>query len=117
MHALLPILILLGALAVVLGCFVWLAARMRRRDLAGGAASAALASYEEVFRATAHQAHYEIRAQTERKAPALSPAGHGRLLLDGTNRPSDGDRPHRVRRGRRSVRGLARRSRRWRHGR
>ncbi|MEU7966260.1 hypothetical protein AB0D09_22725 [Streptomyces sp. NPDC049097] len=69
MHALLPILIPLGALAVVLGLFVRLAARIRRRGLAGGAASAALASYEEAFRATAHLAHYEIRAQTERKAP------------------------------------------------
>ncbi|GAB2812719.1 hypothetical protein [Streptomyces daliensis] len=72
----LPFLFLAGGLAAVLGFFTWLAARVRRRGLAGGAMSAALASYEEAFRTTAHASHVEIRAQAERKAPLLSPDGH-----------------------------------------
>lgn len=76
MDALLPFLILVGVLAAVLAFFVWLAAHIRRRGLAGGAMSAALASYEEAFRITAHEAHVEIRAQAERKAPILSPDDH-----------------------------------------
>ncbi|MFF8724983.1 hypothetical protein ACF073_00655 [Streptomyces sp. NPDC015171] len=76
MGALLPSLILIGALAAVLGFFTWLAARIRRRGLAGGAMSAALASYEEAFRATAHDSYVEVRARADRKAPLLSPDGH-----------------------------------------
>lgn len=78
MGELLPFLFLLGGLAAVLGLFTWLAARIRRRGLAGGAVSAALASYEEAFRVTAHESHVEIRAQAERKAPLLSPDDHGK---------------------------------------
>ncbi|MET8830431.1 hypothetical protein ABZX40_33645 [Streptomyces sp. NPDC004610] len=73
MDAFLPFVIVLGLLAVVLGFFTWLASRIRRRGLAGGAMSAALASYEEAFRITAHESHVEIRAQADRKAPVLSP--------------------------------------------
>ncbi|WP_254395517.1 hypothetical protein [Streptomyces sp. AC512_CC834] len=76
MAALLPFVILAGGLAVVLGLFTWLAVRIRRRGTAGGAMSAALASYEEAFRVTAHEAHVEIRAQTDRRAPLLSPDDH-----------------------------------------
>jgi hypothetical protein len=76
MGAFLPFLILVAILAVVLGFFAWLASRIRRRGLAGGAMSAALASYEEAFRITAHESHVEIRAQAERKAPILSPDDH-----------------------------------------
>lgn len=77
MDTLLPFLVLAGVLAAVLGLFTWLAARIRRRGLAGGAVSAALASYEEAFRVTAHESHVEISAQAERRAPLLSPDGHG----------------------------------------
>ncbi|MFI2210655.1 hypothetical protein [Streptomyces sp. NPDC020141] len=76
MDAFLPFLIVVGGFAVVLFLFARLAARIRRRGLAGGAMSAALASYEEAFRATSHESYVEIRAQTERKAPVLSPDGH-----------------------------------------
>lgn len=76
MDVFLPFLILIGALAVVLGFFTWLASRVRRRGLAGGGMSAALASYEEAFRATAHQSYIEVQAQAERKAPLLLPDGH-----------------------------------------
>ncbi|MET8096531.1 hypothetical protein ABZV29_08650 [Streptomyces sp. NPDC005236] len=67
---------MVGGLAAVLGFLVRLAARVRSRGLAGGAVNAALASYEEVFRATSHAAHVEIQVQKERKAPLLSPDGH-----------------------------------------
>ncbi|MET9353016.1 hypothetical protein ABZY14_08405 [Streptomyces sp. NPDC006617] len=73
MDALLPFVLLAGGLAAVLGCFTWLASRVRRRGLAGGAMSAALASYEEAFRATAYASHVEIRTQAERRSPILSP--------------------------------------------
>jgi hypothetical protein len=76
MGALLPFLILVAILAVVLGFFAWLASRIRRRGLAGAAMSAALASYEEAFRVTAHASHVEIRAQADRKAPILLPDDH-----------------------------------------
>ncbi|MFF6989714.1 hypothetical protein [Streptomyces sp. NPDC010273] len=75
MHALLPYLVMLGFLAAVLGLFTWPARRIRHRGTAGGAMSGALASYEEAFRATSHASHYEIRAQSERKAPTDSPDG------------------------------------------
>ncbi|WP_392972643.1 hypothetical protein [Streptomyces sp. LN245] len=77
MDALVPFVVMFGGLAAVLGLFVWLAARVRARGLAGGAVNAALASYEEAFRATSHAAHVEIQAQKERKAPVLSPDDHG----------------------------------------
>lgn len=73
MGAHLPFLIVVGGLAAVLGLFTWLAAHVRRRGLAGGAMGAALASYEEAFRITAHESHAEVLAQTRRKAPLLSP--------------------------------------------
>jgi hypothetical protein len=75
MDALMPFVVMFGGLAAVLGFFVWLAVRVRSRGLAGGAVNAALASYEEVFRATSHAAHVEIQVQKERKAPLLSPDG------------------------------------------
>ncbi|MBO8193901.1 hypothetical protein ITI46_19855, partial [Streptomyces oryzae] len=73
MDALLPFLVVFAVLAAVLGSFTWLASHIRRRGPAGGAMSSALASFEEGFRITAHEAHHEIRAQTQRKAPLLSP--------------------------------------------
>lgn len=60
------------------GFFAWPASGMRRRGIAGVTMSAALASYEEAFRVTAHESHVEIRAQAERRAPVLSPDGHSR---------------------------------------
>ncbi|MDO0930301.1 hypothetical protein QQY66_00700 [Streptomyces sp. DG2A-72] len=115
MEAFLPFLALIAGLAAVLGFFAWLALRMRRRGLTGGAMSAALASYEEAFRITAHEAHVEIRAQAERKAPVLSPDAHWGRSPGGAGQVGGEDcrplrsRPPRVRRGlRRLVHGLMR---------
>jgi hypothetical protein len=86
MDALLPYLVLIGGLATTVGLFTWLALHIRRRGLAGGAMSGALASYEEAFRVTAHESHVELRAQADRTAPLLTPDRHrggwfGRLRL------------------------------------
>ncbi|QOV40846.1 hypothetical protein IM697_22135 [Streptomyces ferrugineus] len=117
MDAFLPFLVLIGGLAAVLGFFAWLAARIRRRGLAGGAMSAALASYEEAFRITAHEAHVEIQAQAERKAPLLSPDDHwGRSPGETGPLGAAGNRPHQ-RRPRRSRRALGRWAKRMKSGR
>lgn len=73
MSDLLPLLVIVCALVVVMALFGWLASHVRRRGTAGAAVTAALASYDEAFRVTAHDAHHEIRAQADRKAPLLSP--------------------------------------------
>ncbi|MFC8348247.1 hypothetical protein [Streptomyces sp. NPDC057280] len=108
MDAFMPYLILTGGLAAVLGFFTWLASRIRRRGLAGGAMSAALASYEEAFRITAHVSHVEITAQAERRAPLLSPDDHwGRSPGETGGAGAEGRPPLRPR-PRRSRRSLAR---------
>ncbi|WP_308298839.1 hypothetical protein [Streptomyces sp. GESEQ-35] len=117
MDAFLPFLILVGGLAAVMGSFAWLAWRIRRRGLAGAAMSAALASFEEAYRITAHESYVEIRAQAERKAPLLSPDGHWRRGAGEAGQAGTEDRrPHRPR-PRRSRRGLLRRLARLRPGR
>ncbi|MER5479535.1 hypothetical protein ABT026_21585 [Streptomyces sp. NPDC002734] len=78
MNVLLPPLLVLGGLAVAVAAFAWLARRVRRRGTAGAAASAALASWEEAFRVTSHEAYQEVRVQTERTPPRPSPDGPGR---------------------------------------
>jgi hypothetical protein len=108
MGAFLPFLILVAILAPVLGFFAWLASLIRRRGLAGGAMSAALASYEEAFRITAHESHVEIRAQAERKAPILLPDDHwGRSPDEAGSAAAEDRRPLRPR-SRRSRRSLGR---------
>ncbi|MBU6531499.1 hypothetical protein [Streptomyces mayonensis] len=122
MDALLPYVILAGGLAAVLGLFIWLASRIRRRGLSGGAASGALAAYEEAFRVTAHQAHVEVRAQADRRAPLPSPDGHGGRSPDSGAEGGTGTRrvvrkgPRRSRRGPGSWFGPSRRRRRARVG-
>ncbi|MFI1753153.1 hypothetical protein [Streptomyces sp. NPDC020571] len=104
MDALLPYVLLAGGLAAVLGFFTWLASRVRRRGTAGGAMGAALASYEEAFRATAYASHVEIRTEAERRSPLLSPDGdwrRGRAGADGAGAEGGGPArrpPHRPRR-------------------
>ncbi|MFD9715299.1 hypothetical protein [Streptomyces sp. NPDC059076] len=95
------LLVIAGALAVVMGLFTWLASIVRRRGAAGTAISAALASYDEAFRVTAHESHYEIRAQTERKAPAPSPDDPWRSAADVDRRSKGPARPSRRPRSRR----------------
>jgi hypothetical protein len=69
----LPYLMVVGALAAIMGFFTWLASLVRRRGVAGAALRAAMASYNEAFRVTAYDSHYEIQAQAERKVPITSP--------------------------------------------
>ncbi|MFD5160150.1 hypothetical protein ACFWMJ_19075 [Streptomyces hawaiiensis] len=79
---LLPLLIVAGALALVMGLFAWLASVIRRRGLAGSGFSAAMASYEEAFRVTAHDAHYQIQAQARAQSPAAVPGDPWRSARD-----------------------------------
>ncbi|MGQ4485355.1 hypothetical protein LRE75_35310 [Streptomyces sp. 372A] len=81
MASFLPLLICAGALAAVMGSLGRLAVHVRRRGLAGSAMRAALASYDEAFRATAHESYHEIRAQTDRKAPMGSPDDAWRPMM------------------------------------
>jgi hypothetical protein len=96
MSALLPFLTVFGCLALVVGFLAWLAARVRGRGMAGAAIGAALAAHDEAFRVTAHDAHHEIRAQAERKAPLMSPDDH---WISGRDEqpPTAGRRPLRPR--------------------
>ncbi|MFG3141502.1 hypothetical protein ACGFZA_35470 [Streptomyces sp. NPDC048211] len=107
MDELLSFLVFAGALAAVLGSFAWLAARVRRRGLAGSAMRAAMASYDEAFRVTAHDSYYEIQAQVERQAPMASPDDPWRPARD---RPAGGPGAgsSRTRGPRRPLRGLRR---------
>lgn len=73
MSQLLPYLIVIGALAAVMGFFTWPASLVRRRGLAGSGVRAALASYEEAFKVTSHDSHHEIQAQAEAKSPTGAP--------------------------------------------
>ncbi|MFI6696592.1 hypothetical protein ACIBLA_33565 [Streptomyces sp. NPDC050433] len=84
MDTLLPLLMVVGCLALVMGFFGWLALLVRRRGTAGAGITAAMASYDEAFRVTAHEAHYEIQAQAERQIPLPSPDDpEGRDLAGG----------------------------------
>jgi hypothetical protein len=108
MGDLLPILITAAIMAAVMAGFWLLAVHVRRRGMAGAAVRAALASYDEAFHATAHQSHYEIRAQAERKTPAPSPDGRwtrhrsGAASRAATHRPF-GSAPRRAGRLRRAI--------------
>jgi hypothetical protein len=73
MSAFWPFLVFVGCLAGVMGFFTWLAMHVRRRGVAGTAIGAAMASYDEAFRVTAYESHYEIKAQAERQSPMASP--------------------------------------------
>ncbi|MFD8645478.1 hypothetical protein ACFV14_34810 [Streptomyces zaomyceticus] len=71
----LPLLVVAAGLAGTAGLLAGLAAAVRRRGTAGMAIGAAMAAHDEAFRVTAHESYHEIRAQTARKAPVLSPDG------------------------------------------
>lgn len=86
MDTLLPLLMIVGCLAVVMGFFGWLALLVRRRGTAGAGITAAMASYDEALRVTAHDAHYEIQAAAERQLPLPSPDDPaGRDVADGSS--------------------------------
>lgn len=73
----LPFLVVTGALAAVMGLFTWLACVVRRRGLAGAAVRTAMASYEEAFRVTAHDSHYENRRRRNARCRWRRPAIRG----------------------------------------
>ncbi|WP_406094272.1 hypothetical protein [Streptomyces sp. NBC_01013] len=109
MDELVPFLVFAGALAAVIGCFGLLAARVRKRGLAGSAMRAAMASYDEAFRVTAHDSYYEIQAQLERQAPMASPDDPWRPLRDrAAGGPAAGSARSRTRGARRPPPGLRR---------
>ncbi|GGZ09539.1 hypothetical protein CP967_15555 [Streptomyces nitrosporeus] len=108
----LPLLVLVGALGAVMGLFTWLAVHVRRRGSAGAGVTAALAAYDEAFRVTAHEAHHEIQAQADRRAPLTSPDG-----LRERRREVPGRRPGGRQRVRRPARGPWRSLRRLRRAR
>jgi hypothetical protein len=66
------VLVVVGALALVVGALLWLSARVRRRGIGANV----MAAIDEVWRPTAHQAYYEIRAQSERGVATQSPDDH-----------------------------------------
>lgn len=110
MDTLLPLLVIVGCLAVVMGFFGRLALLVRRRGSAGSAITAAMASYDEAFRVTAHEAHYEIQAAAERQLPLPSPDDPaGRDLAAGS--PYAGPRRRPTARRRSVLRRLGRRLR------
>lgn len=64
--------VFLAGLAVVLAGLTWFASWAKRRGRGSGVAGA-LAAYEEAYRTTAHQSHYELRQQSDRKSETSSP--------------------------------------------
>ncbi|GGJ76141.1 hypothetical protein GCM10011583_04420 [Streptomyces camponoticapitis] len=110
MTALLPLLLVVGCLAAVMGFFGWLALLVRRRGSAGAAITAAMASYDEAFRVTAHEAHYEIQARAELRIPLPSPDDPARRPADGLD-PSGRSGPRPPARRRSVLRRWARRLR------
>lgn len=103
MAEILPLLVVVGGLALAMGFFTWLAALVRRRGLAGGAVRAALAAYEEAWHTTAHDSYQVSRAQTERKVPIPAPddpwpGPHGAARITEARRgPLPGRRPRGLR--------------------
>lgn len=99
METLLPPLVIVGCLVAVMALFGRLAVLVKRRGTAGAGITAAMAAYDEAFRVTAHDAHYEIQARAERRIPLPAP--------DDPHAPADGLGPYVRRpappRGRRSV--------------
>ncbi|MFK0232492.1 hypothetical protein [Streptomyces vinaceus] len=114
MELFLPLLVIFGGLAAVLAALVWLARHVRRRGTAGAAITGALASWEEAYRVTAHESHWEIRAQAERQAPSLSPDGHRPQNGHGARSASARSRHPSAPRSRREGTSLRRLVRRWR---
>lgn len=64
--------VFLGSVVVVLGGLTWFASWAKRRGRGSGVAGA-LAAYEEAYRTTGHQSHYELRQQADRKSETGSP--------------------------------------------
>ncbi|WP_134120480.1 hypothetical protein [Kribbella kalugense] len=65
-------LVFLGGLVVVLAGLTWFASWAKRRGRGSGVAGA-IAAYDEAYRTTAHQSHYELRQQGDRRSESGSP--------------------------------------------
>ena len=59
--------VFLGGVVVVLAALTWFASWAKRRGRGSGVAGA-IAAYEEAYRTTAHQSHYELRIQARRNS-------------------------------------------------
>lgn len=62
-------LVVAGCFAAVLGAFVWLARRVRRRGVGG----ALMGPVDEIYHPAAHRFRLEIQVQAERMVPLPSP--------------------------------------------
>lgn len=69
MRDVLSFLVVAGGLAAAMAAFAWLAARTRRRGLAGEMMNIA----DEIFHPAAHRYHTVIQEYEERTVPAPSP--------------------------------------------
>ncbi|MEV0649352.1 hypothetical protein AB0I28_29260 [Phytomonospora sp. NPDC050363] len=72
MNQLLPYALTALGVAAVIGGLVWAGRRVRRRG-SGGAVAAALAAHDELWYPTAHQSHFELRLDEERKVDTPTP--------------------------------------------
>jgi hypothetical protein len=66
MREFLPLLVIGGGFAAILGGLAWLAVRLRRRGGAGGI----MGPFEEIWHPAAHRIRVEVQAQEERAEPA-----------------------------------------------
>lgn len=73
MTEVLPVVAVIGGLALLLAGLAGLARRARRRSVAGAAIAGAMAAYDEAFHGTAHDSYVEVPAQAERTAPIPAP--------------------------------------------
>ena len=69
MQTLLAVVVAFGSFALVAAALMWLAMRVRRRGVGGDV----MAVVDQIFRPTAHESHFEVRAQAERRTPVESP--------------------------------------------
>ncbi|GAA1659747.1 hypothetical protein GCM10009744_61510 [Kribbella alba] len=76
MDALLALVIFTVCLMVPLAVLTWLARLAKRHGTAGAALAGAVAAYDEFYRTTAHQSHYELRVQADRRSEQGSPDDH-----------------------------------------
>jgi hypothetical protein len=70
----LAFLVVAGGFAAILGAFVWLARRVRRRGVGG----ALMGPIDEIYHPAAHRLRFEIQVQEERMVPLPSPDGQFR---------------------------------------
>jgi hypothetical protein len=87
---LVPLLVITACLLAVLGCFAWLASRIRRRGMARDALQVFTGAYDTMYRPTAEESHYEIQAQAERKSPFASPDDAPWRRVSGRGSPPGG---------------------------